>query len=39
VPSWKVEVGVTNLADRNYATADGYHAPGREYFANIRFAL
>jgi outer membrane cobalamin receptor len=32
----KIEVGVTNLMDRNYVFGDGYNAPGREYFMNVR---
>jgi iron complex outermembrane receptor protein len=32
----KVELGVTNLMNRNYAISDGYAAPGREYFLNVR---
>jgi iron complex outermembrane receptor protein len=32
----KVELGVTNLMDRNYVIEDGYNGPGREYFANVR---
>lgn len=32
----KIQVGVTNLTDRNYAMADGYNGPGREYFMNVR---
>ncbi|HVO46495.1 MAG TPA: TonB-dependent receptor [Steroidobacteraceae bacterium] len=35
--SWKVELGCTNLADRNVVVEDGYHGPGREYFANLRY--
>jgi outer membrane cobalamin receptor len=30
---------VTNLADQNYLIEDGYHAPGRQYFANLRMNL
>jgi iron complex outermembrane recepter protein len=30
------ELGVNNLTDRNYVIEDGYHAPGRTYFANVR---
>ena len=30
------EFGVNNLADRNYVIEDGYHAPGRQFFANAR---
>jgi outer membrane cobalamin receptor len=32
----RIEVGVTNLSDLNYLIEDGYHAPGRQYFANVR---
>jgi iron complex outermembrane recepter protein len=32
----KVELGVTNLMDRDYAIEDGYNGPGREYFLNVR---
>ena len=32
----KVELGVTNLMDRNYVIEDGYNGPGREYFVNVR---
>lgn len=32
----KVELGVTNLMDRNYVIEDGYNGPGREYFLNVR---
>jgi iron complex outermembrane receptor protein len=35
----KIQVGVTNLTDRNYAMSDGYNAPGREYFMNVRVNL
>jgi iron complex outermembrane recepter protein len=31
-----VEAGTTNAGDRNYVIEDGYHAPGRQYFANLR---
>ena len=30
------EFGVNNLTDRNYLIEDGYHAPGRQFFANVR---
>jgi outer membrane cobalamin receptor len=32
-------VGVTNLTDEDYEIEDGYHAPGRGYFANVRATL
>jgi iron complex outermembrane receptor protein len=36
LPQALVEVGSTNLSDRNYLIEDNYHAPGRQYFANVR---
>lgn len=36
VASFTAEAGVRNLTDRNYVVADGYHAPGRQYYANLR---
>lgn len=36
LPQALFEVGTTNLGDRNYVIEDGYHAPGRQYFANLR---
>jgi iron complex outermembrane receptor protein len=36
LPEAMFEVGTTNLGDRNYVIEDGYHAPGRQYFANVR---
>ena len=39
LPAASFELGVTNLADQNYLIEDGYHAPGRQYFANIRINL
>ncbi len=36
LPQALFEVGTTNLSDRNYVIEDGYHAPGRQYFANLR---
>lgn len=36
LPQALFEVGTTNLSDRNYLVEDGYHAPGRQYFANLR---
>jgi iron complex outermembrane receptor protein len=35
-PQAMFEVGTTNLSDRNYVIEDNYHAPGRQYFANLR---
>ena len=35
----KIELGVTNLMDRNYVIEDGYNAPGREYFVNVRVSF
>jgi len=34
-----VELGASNLLDRNYELEDQYHAPGRQYFANLRFTF
>ena len=31
------EVGVNNLADKNYSLADGFPNPGRTYFANANY--
>jgi iron complex outermembrane receptor protein len=39
VPAASLELGVSNLTDQNYLIEDGYHAPGRQYFANIRVTL
>ncbi len=39
MPQAMVEVGTTNLSDRNYVIEDNYHAPGRQYFANIRVSF
>ncbi|HVN43150.1 MAG TPA: hypothetical protein VMT50_10230, partial [Steroidobacteraceae bacterium] len=36
---FKADIGVNNLTDRNYPIEDGYHAPGRTYFANLRVSL
>jgi iron complex outermembrane receptor protein len=36
LPDAMFELGVTNLGDRNYVVEDGYHAAGRQYFANLR---
>jgi iron complex outermembrane receptor protein len=33
------EFGVNNLTDRNYLIEDAYHAPGRQFFANVRVKL
>ena len=35
----RADVGVRNLTDRNYVVEDGYHAPGREYYASVRFTF
>lgn len=35
-PGATLELGSTNISDRNYVVEDGYHAPGRQYFANLR---
>ena len=37
LPGATFEAGSTNIGDRNYVVEDGYHAPGREFFANLRF--
>ena len=37
--TFRLDIGVTNLTDHNYVIEDGYHAPGREYFANVRFSM
>jgi iron complex outermembrane receptor protein len=34
-----LDIGASNLLDRNYLLEDGYHAPGRQYFANVRWQL
>jgi len=39
LPDAMVELGTTNLSDRNYPIEDGYHAPGRQYFANLRLTF
>jgi iron complex outermembrane receptor protein len=31
-----IELGATNLADRDYVIEDGYNGTGREYFLNLR---
>jgi iron complex outermembrane receptor protein len=36
LPGDTFELGTTNAGDRNYVVEDGYHAPGRQYFANLR---
>ncbi len=33
------EVGVRNLTDRNVLIEDGYHGPGRQYFAGVSVTL
>jgi iron complex outermembrane receptor protein len=32
-----VDVGVNNITDANYEIEDGYHAPGRNYYLNLRY--
>lgn len=32
-----VELGVNNLTDKNYALADGFPSPGRNWFANLNY--
>jgi outer membrane cobalamin receptor len=39
VANVELDIGATNLTDENYEIEDGYHAPGREYFANVRASL
>jgi iron complex outermembrane receptor protein len=39
MPDAMFELGTTNLSDRNYLIEDGYHAPGRQYFANVRLTF
>ena len=34
-----IELGVTNLMDRNYVIEDGYNGRGREYFVNLRVSF
>jgi iron complex outermembrane receptor protein len=34
-----VDMGITNMFDRNYLIEDGYHSAGREYFADVRVRL
>jgi iron complex outermembrane receptor protein len=36
VPPVTIELGSTNLLDRDYLIEDGYNGPGREYFMNVR---
>jgi iron complex outermembrane receptor protein len=36
---WQIDIGVHNLTDRNILFEDGYHGPGREYFADLRASL
>lgn len=39
---WKwfsVEGGINNIADKNYALAEGYREPGRNYLANFVYHL
>lgn len=35
----QLDVGVNNLLDRNYLLEDSYNGPGRQYYANVRYAL
>jgi iron complex outermembrane receptor protein len=39
VPTLTLELGSTNLLDRNYLIEDGYNGAGREYFVNVRVDL
>jgi len=39
LPGASFEVGTTNTTDRNYVIEDGYHAPGRQYFATLRLTF
>lgn len=39
VASFTAEVGVRNLTDQNYVVEDAYHAPGREFDANVRLSF
>lgn len=34
-----LEGGVNNIADKNYALAEGYPEPGRNYFVNLMYRL
>lgn len=36
-PDTRVEIGVNNLLDENYALADGYPLPGRTWFVNAHY--
>jgi iron complex outermembrane recepter protein len=36
-PGLTGEIGVNNVADRNYAYEEGFFEPGRNYFANIHY--
>ena len=38
-PTLMAEIGTKNLTDQNYLVEDGYHAPGREYFLNVRMTF
>jgi outer membrane cobalamin receptor len=33
-----IELGTTNLMDRDYVIEDGYNGPGRECFVNVRMS-
>lgn len=37
MPSLSLEAGVSNLADRNYALADGFPSAGRTWLANAQY--
>lgn len=37
IPKLSTEVGVNNLADKNYFLADGFPNPGRTWFANLNY--
>jgi vitamin B12 transporter len=36
--AWKLGLKLNNAADRNYATANGYNQPGREWFLTLRYS-
>ena len=31
------DIGINNITDANYEIEDGYHAPGRNYYLNVRY--
>lgn len=37
LPAFSLEAGVSNLADRNYALADGFPSAGRTWLANAQY--